>query len=276
MTKRLFSAVAITLLITACVTKQIDIRDLFYAIPSPLELSVLFKNAGISYDKNQLLNTEEAYKYDNSSKMALLLGVYGADLSYAGIFKRPQESIRYMAVCKELAEKLSIGEGFDEEMILRIESNIENRDSVILIIASNFLDVDTYFKENKQSENSTLVLIGGWIEGLHLGTTMIRSSESDDKLKEIIKDQYVSLENLILLAEASELKSYSWIVDELKLLLPSFESIQQKEQNEAKISASDEGVLTLSSNNEINYISDEDFNDISTRVSTLRSKLIQL
>lgn len=292
MTKRLFSAVVIIFLLNACVTKEkesnasisttvevapnIDIRDLFYAIPSPLELSILFMNAGIAYDKDQLLSTAHAYQIENSEQQALLLGIYGADLSYSGIFKRPQWAIKYMAVCKVLAEELSIGHGFDEVMMQRIEANIQNKDSIVLIVANSFLNIDNYFKENKQTGNSTLVLIGGWIEGLHLGTTMIRTSDSDEKIKEIIKNQYVSLKNIILLAEASELKSQKWIIEDLKELLVSFEAIQPKTEGDSEINKSDDGMLTISSNSENTMVSDEDFNQINDQVEKLRTKLLEL
>jgi len=36
---------------------------------------------------------------------------------------------------------------------MRLEANIENKDSIISIIAASFLDMDNYLKENKQSEN---------------------------------------------------------------------------------------------------------------------------
>lgn len=293
MIKRLFSAVVIILMMNACVTKEgteskeadiattveiapnIDIRDLFYAIPSPLELSILFMNAGIVYDKDQLLSTVHAYQIENSEQQALLLGVYGADLSYSGIFKRPQWAIKYMAVCKVLAEKLSIGHGFDEVMMQRIEANIQDKDSIVLIVANSFLDIDNYFKENKQTGNSTLVLIGGWIEGLHLGTTMIRTSDSDAKIKEIIKNQYVSLQNIIKLAEATEIKSQKWIIEDLKELLISFEAIQSKSEGESEINKSSEGVLILSSNAENSVVSDENFNQINEQVGKLRTKLLE-
>lgn len=290
MTKKLFITAATILFMVSCVTEQepkskentvsaktaevqsIDVRDLFYAIPSPLELSVLFLNAGVEYDKEQLLNVEEAYKYESSEHQALLLGIYGADLSYSCIFKRPQQAIKYMAACKELAEKLSIGQGFDEQMMQRVEANIQNRDSIILIVANTFLDVNSYLKENKQNENSTLVLIGGWIEGLYLGTSMIRTAENNSELKEIIKSQRVSLTNLIALSEKSDLKSQTWIVPKLKELLQLFE-IKDNIDIETTISQNEE-TLTISSN-ENSEISDENFNTLNNQVSELRSRIIK-
>jgi hypothetical protein len=280
-----------TLLFMACVTKheekkkvvddpvlletEVSIKELFYAVPSPMELSTLFKKAGLQFEKSYLLSHEEMSHYHESEKMALILGVYGADLSYSSIFKRTQESMVYMTVCKDLSESLGIGSGFNEQMVMRLEANIENKDSIISIIASSFLDMDSYLKENKQSEHASLVVIGGWIEGIYLGTSMIRSNESDQEIKEIIRDQYGSLKSLIKLANSQSYTSQSQIAMLMAKLESAFKTIQPSNSTSGTVQKEGELLVLKSTEEDSQFISDADFEEINEQIKAIRNTIIQ-
>ncbi len=252
----------------------IELTDIFYAVPSPLELSTLFKIQGIDFDKTHLLALDAVNKYEDSEKRALILGVYGADLSYTGIFKKTQESIQYMAVCKKLSDNLGIGQGFDEKMVNRLESNVENKDSIVSIIADSFLDMDTYFKENKQGENSALVVIGGWIEGLYLGTNMVSSSADNDGLKRIIKDQKEPLSRIIKLAENQNFNSQKEITADLKSLSDIFAQISDTDAGEATMEKEGDMMVLGSTSNESVILNDSTFQSIKEKVKNLRNQIV--
>ncbi|NBG67182.1 hypothetical protein [Acidiluteibacter ferrifornacis] len=254
---------------------EVSIKELFYAVPSPMELSTLFKKAGLQFEKSYLLSHEEMSHYHESEKMALILGVYGADLSYSSIFKRTQEAMVYMSVCKDLSENLGIGTGFNEKMVMRLESNIENKDSIISIIAASFLDMDNYLKENKQSENATLVVIGGWIEGIYLGTSMIQTSESNQEIKEVIRDQYGSLKSLIKLANSQTYTSQTQIAMLLAKLESVFKTIQPTSASSGTMQQEGELLVLKQTKIQEQEIDDTAFEEINEQIKIIRNTIIQ-
>jgi hypothetical protein len=254
---------------------EVNIKELFYAVPSPLELSILFKKAGLQFEKSFLLSHEEKSSYHNSEKLALILGVYGADLSYSSIFKRTQESMVYMTVCKDISENLGIGTGFNEDMVMRLEANIENKDSIISIIAASFLDMDNYLKENKQSENASLVVIGGWIEGVYLGTSMINSSESNKEIKEIIRDQYGSLKSLIKLANSQKYTNQLQIPIHLAKLETAFKALQPNNPTSGTMEQEGELLVLKQAEGQEEEIDDAAFVDINEKIKAIRNTIIQ-
>ena len=175
------------------------IKRVFHGLPSPLELTVLFKKEGVQYHGNLLHQTAKRKEYSLSIKKALNLGVYGADLSYAGLFGQHNSAIEYFAASQILAEDLGIGRTFQHKFISRLEENAENKDTLLKVIGDFFLENDTYLKENDQQDISTFVLIGGWIEGMYLGTNIVDKDANVEGIRKIIVDQKTALHNIIVL-----------------------------------------------------------------------------
>ena len=86
--------------------KAESIKTIFYSLPSPLELTILFKKEGVEYHYDKLHNTLERDKYITTVKKGLNLGIYGADLSYAGLFAKHSDAIQYFSVSQLLASDL--------------------------------------------------------------------------------------------------------------------------------------------------------------------------
>src|SRR5690554_6774188 len=124
------------------------IQEIFYTIPSPMEMASLLKKTGTGYETSLLNDIKNVVKYTSSKRQALNLGIYGADLSYASIFNQNQEAIIYLSCAKQLSDKLGVTNAFNNETMDRIESNIENRDSLLDIISDSFYTLDAYLKEN--------------------------------------------------------------------------------------------------------------------------------
>ena len=92
--------------------KAEKIKKIFHSLPSPLELSALFKSEGMEYEKEALHQVEKRTQYVLPYEKALNLGVYGVDLSYAGLFARHQDAIEYYTTCQLLADELGMGQTF--------------------------------------------------------------------------------------------------------------------------------------------------------------------
>ena len=177
------------------------IRTIFYSLPSPLELNKLFMSEGVKYHPEKLHSTSMRKHYHTEIKKALNIGVYGADLSYSALSGKHQPAIEFFAATQILAEELGIGRTFQRRFISRLESNADDKDTLIQVVTEFFLENDSYLKNHDQQDISTYILTGGWIEGLYLGTQMTDEDTNIDGIKKVIVNQKNSLHNIIILLQ---------------------------------------------------------------------------
>jgi len=187
--------------------KKIDgkTENIFYAIPSPIELAQLIQRAGAKYNKDLLNSIDNVSKYNSNSSKALNLGVYGADLSYTSVFdNNTQESILYLGCTRKLAESLGVGNAFDDKTIERIQANTGKKDSLLSIISDSYLSTDEMLKESQRENASALVIAGGFIEGVYLGSQLAKSSKNNADIINRIAEQKGTLDNVISLLATNE------------------------------------------------------------------------
>ncbi|MFW6202716.1 MAG: hypothetical protein ACOC30_00295, partial [Marinilabilia sp.] len=125
-------------------------KMIFYSLPSPLETAMLIKRTGAGFDPDILNPLENRSRYNTNFKMALNLGIYSADMSYASLFDQTQITIEYMGNARELADELGIMEAVDEETIQELEENMNNREVVMNIISETFMNSNAYLSENNR------------------------------------------------------------------------------------------------------------------------------
>jgi len=114
-------------------------KQIFYSLPSPLESALLIKSAGASYSETLLNPVNNVGNYTTNKSMALNLGIYITDLSYASLFDQAQTTIKYMEVSKKMADGLGIIDAIDKNTMDRLEENINNRDVILDIISETFM-----------------------------------------------------------------------------------------------------------------------------------------
>lgn len=116
-----------------------SIKHIFFSLPSPIELTYLFKQEGVEYQRDKLFSTKEKDNYILPREKALILGIYGADLSYAGLFGKHQDAIEYFATVQMIAEDIGVGQTFQKEFILRLERNANSKDTLLQVISEFFM-----------------------------------------------------------------------------------------------------------------------------------------
>ncbi len=185
------------------VTLRAKTKRVFYTLPSPLETASIIKKTGIQYNEDLLNPLSSLANYTTNKKLALNLGVYGADLSYASLFDQKQTTIKYMAAVKQLAEQLGILNAFKQSDVKKLEDNINNKEIITKIIAETFFNSDAYLKENNRPEIAVFIVVGGWIESFYLASQLSKRSDNLNKeLLERIIDLRMSLATVISLLES--------------------------------------------------------------------------
>jgi len=203
-------------------------KEVFHTIPSPIETADLFYVTGTEYKSDETNPAENVNNYTTNGSKALNLGVYGADLSYANVFDQSEQSMIYINCTKKMSDALDISSAFGVETIERIEESMNNRDSLMVIIDDAFWIIDAHLKGNGQDHLSALIMTGGWIEGLYLGTKVLDREQPDEELMKRIATQKVSLLSLMDLLITYDNAEVMAVENEMKALQTAYNKIDEK------------------------------------------------
>ncbi len=250
-------------------------KRIFYSLPSPLETAMLIKNAGAEYNEELMNPTSNTSKYVTSKSKALNLGIYSTDLSYASLFDQSQATLDYIRAAKEMADGLNILDAIDEETVTQLEEQINNRDAIIDIISETLMNSSSFLKENDLEGTASVILVGGWIEGLYIATNLVDENELEgNKLVERIVDQKLSIDIMINLLEASpEDQDAQAVLEDVKALKTIFDKITINLGEVTAVEDPETNVTTLQSESSFK-ITQRIFTELKTKVIELRSSYI--
>lgn len=248
-------------------------KQVFYSLPSPLETAMILKRAGAVYSEEILNSADNTSRYNTNKSMALNLGIYSTDLSYASLFDQTQASIRYMTASKKMAEGLGILNAIDNSIIERLEANVNNRDVILDLISETLLNTNSNLEENDRVSVGSIILVGGWVEGLYIAITLAENSKTDNsELINRIIDQKLSLNTVINLLnqnlDNADIKSVLADVNEIKAI---YDQVSISVSGVEAIPNSKSGVTTLRSKN-VTSVSPEVFTKLKAKVVEIRNK----
>jgi len=252
-----------------------EAKKIFYSLPSPLETAMLIRSAGAQYDAELLNPVDNARNYTTNKSMALNLGIYTCDLSFASLYDQTQASISYMGAAKKMADGLGILDAIDEKTIEDLEENINNRERIMDIVSETFLNSSAFLKENDRAALSAIVLVGGWMEGLYIATELVnRGTFEDNKLVIRIVDQKLSLEIVMKLLEENQSNpDVAGLIEEINELKAIFDQIKIETSAIEPIHDQETNVTTLKSKSQSN-LTHELFIELSEKVRSLRNTFV--
>ena len=248
-----------------------NIKMIFYSIPSPVEMASLIQESGSTYDESLMNSTDNAKKYSSLRAQAINLGVYGADISYAGMFEQNQTTVNYMSSIQNLSNSLGLSDIMNNQLIDRISANKENKDSLLNIAAETYWTFNGYLKEDDREDIASLVIAGGWIEGLHLALSHCETNEG--LLATRVAEQKLSLSNLVALMEQNASDKTADVTADLARINAVFDQVNiTRTPGENK--KNEDGVLELGSTNDVE-MSAETMAELKSVVAEIRGNYIQ-
>jgi hypothetical protein len=254
-----------------------EVNDILHRIPSPLEISVLLKESGKSYDASFLNAADNAERYNTNYRKALNLGIYGTDLGYTNIYEQGQDGIKYLSTIKDLANELNIGQFFNMETIGRLAANSNNLDSLLLITTQNFNDINQYLQTQNRSSLSVLFLTGGWLEALHITCEVEKVNPGNTQLQETIGSQKIILDNitqLLALYKGSD-KNMADLLKDMEVLKRSFEKVTITSVYKPSTYELIDGVMVVKDNSSSTVeITQADLDSIRAAANSVRTKII--
>jgi len=197
-----------------------------YNLPSPSEMAELLHETNAIYDVEILSNPKAEGKYNTDVTRALNLGVYFADLSFTSMFDYPQQAMLFMSAAQGLSEELDIVGIFNEELMVRLEENLSNKDSIMDIVSYTYMETDFYLQENDRSVIAKAILAGAWIEGLYIASHLKTEDNNPDVIWKKIGEQKSALSNLINMVEDCNEPQLMELISALRKLEVAFEGIE--------------------------------------------------
>jgi len=226
-------------------------KTIYYSLPTPIETAMVLENTNVEFNDQFLLPIKNVDFYETSYKQAIALGIYISDLSYCSMYSQNQEAIEYLSTSKKLIQKLGLIDVITDSVIQQIENNIGDKTDILNIISEQYLQVNAYLDENNMNNISTLIILGGYIESLHIAVKLADNEENPPiQLYQIILEQRIPLKDLLELMKL--FKNDTFINKKLK----DFEELNSIYQ---KVS---------------NPLNKEDFTKIYKKVTQIRSNII--
>jgi hypothetical protein len=249
---------------------------IYYSIPSPMETTILLKRSYTKFSANLLFPEFSINKIHDNQTTALVLGILSTDLNYAMLSERKMETNRLINQVIEIAQLLHLDAIVNSITKDRIEKNLNNKDSMQIIIGNTFWEIENKLKNDEKEDLSALIVAGGWIEGLYLASNMSKLDPKNKSLQNIIAEQKIVHENLIALIE--DFKFEDLIQENVIKSIFNLKSVFGKI---SKVEIEENLTPNKENNEEIvigNYFNlkfeEEDLNEIHNLISNIRKTIL--
>lgn len=252
-----------------------SMKSIIESIPSPLEIALIMRKAGASFDENLLNPQNNASSYLSDQAKALAIGIYSGDLGYINIYEKSFLAVQYLNAIKKLANEINIGQFFDFETVRRLASNSDKMDSLIFLSTVNFNKMDSYLRSQKRNNMSILMVTGTWIEGLYIASSNFKD-DGNKKIMEWIGLQKIIIDQLILGLSAFKTDKYfKNLIDDITQLKNLYDKINIKYEYHEPESAEVNGRLVIiDKSTSIADISAAQVNQISFLIGQIRTRLV--
>lgn len=173
-----------------------DILDeMMQTLPSPIETANLITQSKSSFHKELLIPAQNAVNFPNKYAQALALGGYGVDLGYINLNNKMLYVVEYLESVNTISKELKVNQFLDFSTLNNLAKNRNNVDSLIRISTENFNHIDEYLRSKERGDLSVLILIGSWVEGLHMFNNIARENPSEEIVKRI-GEQKIIINNI--------------------------------------------------------------------------------
>ena len=234
---------------------QFKYDKLISNVPIPFDILRLHTEVPLTYTKEAVNPASNLPYYTSSSQKALNLGIYGGDLAYSITYEKFEDMGSYLKCAKKLADDLGIPLAFDQQALSTYKKYGTNRDSLEKIVFNSYSEVDKTLKSNERIGLASLVVTGGWLEGLYATLKTMGTTPKDEKTKSLYKkiwEQKNHLEMIMgLLGQFKDEIAFVNLVVDLQGIQSVYDNLADKSD-----------------------ISQSEIASLNEKVSVLRSKII--
>ena len=253
-------------------------KTILYTLPSPIEMASLIKESDVKYNEDMLNDIGLADKYSGTLKMAINLGMYSTDMSFASMFNQSQKTVEYFSALKDLSGKLGIVNLIDENTIARMEEKSTSKEDILKVISDVYMDVNQYLTENNRKNVAVMVLTGGWTEGLYIALSLV-GDKPNTQLNERIVAQKLALATVVNILEKTNPngtdEDITYLQNKMNEIKVVFDEVRVELLGEVEAETNSETKTTFIKANCENEVSQDVLVLLKEKVTEIRNEFIQ-
>jgi hypothetical protein len=204
-----------------------DSPDIDYHLPSPLQVASIFKKSGLEYNSGVTNSGDNSENYTEELSQMLNFGVYSADMAYCVLNEQSNEGRIYLGVIADLAGEIGMEAVFaNEDLMDRFDTNIEDKDSIEILMIDIHERTEEYMEENDMQHTSAIHFAGAWTEGMYLGVYDYEHNGDKENLGAQITEQMAILNNIIkgLKDPKNDGMELGWVISDLENIQVTFDA----------------------------------------------------
>jgi len=249
----------------------------YYQIPSPDEMLGFIKACGLAFNGELLSDIRNYDSYTDPKMQALNFGVYSADLAYSAIYDEFGEMGKYFTTIQKMTEPLGLDGAFDESLQVRVQANLENADSLVVITNTSYFAIITYLENNDQGDILGLIASAGWLETVYITVNTIDYLKDKDAVNRL-SDQKLTLDNLLdylasYKSDANVAEALVWF-NQLEAVFANLSEQKDESGAELTLKKKKNGKMVLGGGSSITMSKDQ-FNAIKDKVNEIRNKIVK-
>ncbi len=213
-------------------SKNNEVSEVIYSMHLPTDMAGLFNRTGTNYDPAIPAPINSITLYTNPEKIALMLGVYGVNITYMKLLGQTIPAAQYYKAIETLSDKIGIPQTIFEESSLYLEKYFAEEDSLSAVIETIYRKTDRFFRENNRDNLAALSLTGGWIEAMYVGIKIYEADNGNQVMAERLLQQKYSLNSIYTILsnhqESLEVKEYLLMIKKIRKVFDRVEIRYQK------------------------------------------------
>ncbi|MBL4624857.1 MAG: hypothetical protein JKY42_06925 [Flavobacteriales bacterium] len=256
------------------ITPLNQVGDIVASLPPANRITATIKASGAPFSAITLNNPLNAESYTTNFRKAINLGIYGTDLGYIGIYEREELFADHLQVIHDLATDLDLAHFINRERLQSMRDNGMLTDSIFALTGDVFRKMDIHLRDHERYSTSLLLMVGSWLEALHIAATVTYNSKFDNETLNIkIGEQKIILEQFIKLLNNFEGEPlFGQLIDNLTQLKLLYDGVDLDEELLAKAMVDTTGKYI---NTKSVDITDTQLAKIAIKLNEIRHSIIE-
>lgn len=286
MRKSLYLFAGLTLLLSACggeekkemitedteETPAVQESVVDFNIPSPSEQFALISKMDVKKNTAIMHDPEMADKYATSAQKALNFGVYTADVAYLTSFNETNKYLTYFGKLEKLGKDIGVAQVFGTQLGELAKKWDGNADSLFRLSDETYNSTFQRLIEIDKGNELSLMLVGGWVESMHLMLGSSKGYGKSPKLEQAIADQKLVAENLLeFLVSYKDNADVAVYSEEMNAILDIYSKMDCS-SSQTKVENAN-GKLSFSGGEQCK-MTEVCFNELKQRIEKIRTRII--
>jgi hypothetical protein len=251
--------------------------DMMQTLPSPIETANLITRSKGGFNKNLLIPSGNASNFPDKYSQALALGGYGVDLGYLNLNNKLLYVVEYLECVHSVSKDLKVNQFLDFSTMTQMAKNKNNVDSLIQLSTKNFNQIDEYLRSQNRGDLSVLILIGSWIEGLHMFSHIAKENPSEE-INKRIGEQKIIIDNIYaILGKIERIDYYKQLKTKLGKLKEVYSHVKiSYEYREPEMQEINGELVVTDKSETVITMTPENLETISVEIKRLRASLFMI